>query len=166
MLGGATALRIATIAPDRVTGVVALTPVAPSGTPLDDATYEAFRSAFPESGPTLGSLAPNLSAGQLANIVSRSHATMDQGVWDAYLKNWTSADFADALGGYDGPVTLAYGEDDGFVTKDYLAATAEALANAELVPIPAAGHYPMVENPAVSVDLWESALTASNGAQK
>lgn len=46
-MGGTTALRVATMAPTRVTAVAALTPTAPSGTPLDADTYEGFRSAFP-----------------------------------------------------------------------------------------------------------------------
>ncbi len=162
-MGGTTALRVTTLAPDRVSSVVALTPVAPSGTPLDAETYEAFRSAFPNSGPTLGGLAPYLTPEQLRNIVSRSHLTMDQSIWDAYLSNWTGADFANSLDRYSGPVTLVYGDSDPFVTKEYLAGTAAAMKQADLVPIASAGHYPMVENAAAAVALWEAALTDKNG---
>jgi pimeloyl-ACP methyl ester carboxylesterase len=164
-MGGATAIRVATLAPDRVKAVVCLTPVSPSGTPLDAATYEAFRSAYPDSGPTLGGLDPRLSARQLQNIVSRSHQVLDQGVWDAYLANWSAADFGDSLALYDGPVTLAYGDSDPFVTKEYLAGTAQALKNASLVPIESAGHYPMVEQTVQTVLLWEDALTNETGRQ-
>jgi pimeloyl-ACP methyl ester carboxylesterase len=162
-MGGATAIRAATLAPDRVTAVVGLTPVSPSGTPLDEATYEAFRSSFPNSGPTLGGLAPHLTPVQLQNIVSRSHEVMDQSVWDAYLANWTGANFADSLSLYDGPVTIAYGDSDPFVTKEYIGDTVKALKNASLVPIEGAGHYPMVEQTVQTVQLWENALNNANG---
>lgn len=162
-MGGAAALRVATLAPARVTSVVGLTPVSPSGTPLDEATYEAFRSAYPNSGPTLAGLAPHLSDAQLQNLVSRSQQVMDHDVWDAYLANWTGADFADQLSVYDGPVTLAYGDSDPFVTKEYLESTAQALSHASLVPITSAGHYPMIEQTRQTVDLWESALTPTEG---
>lgn len=88
---------------------------------------------------------------------------MDQSIWDAYLANWTGANFADSLDSYQGPVTLAYGDSDPFVTKDYLAGTAEAMKQATLVPIASAGHYPMVENTAETVSLWEAALTNKSG---
>lgn len=162
-MGGATAIRVATLAPDRVASVVALTPVSASGTPLDEATYEAFRSSFPDSGPTLGGLAPHLSPAQLQNIVSRSHEVMDQSVWDAYLANWTGASFADSLSLYGGPVTIAYGASDPFVTKEYIGDTAAALTNATVVPIESAGHYPMVEQTVQTVALWENALNSAEG---
>jgi pimeloyl-ACP methyl ester carboxylesterase len=164
-MGGTTAIRVGTLAPDRVTAVVSLTPVSPSGTPLDAATYEGFRSAYPDSGPTLGGLGPHLSARQLQNIVSRSHEVLDQGVWDAYLANWTAADFGDSLALYGGPVTLAYGDSDPFVTKEYLEGTAQALKNVSLVPIESAGHYPEVEQTVQTVRLWEDALTNETGRQ-
>jgi pimeloyl-ACP methyl ester carboxylesterase len=162
-MGGATAIRVATLAPDRVMSVVGLCPVSPAGTPLDQVTYEGFRSAFPNSGATLSSLAPNLSARQLQNLVSRSHEVMNQAVWDAYLANWTSANFADSLSSYGGPVTLAYGDGDPFVTKDYLSATAKALKSVTVLPIEGAGHYPMVEQTVQTVQLWESAFNNAKG---
>jgi len=58
--GGATALRMATLSPERVSAVVALTPVSPEGTPLDEAIYESFKSAWADPGPVLRSLAPHL----------------------------------------------------------------------------------------------------------
>jgi len=38
----------------------ALTPVSPQGTPLDEASYESFKSAWADPGPVLRSLAPHL----------------------------------------------------------------------------------------------------------
>ncbi|MCY7395338.1 MAG: hypothetical protein LH468_04135 [Nocardioides sp.] len=62
-------------------------------------------------------------------------------------------------------MTLAYGDSDPFVTKDYLEGTVQALSNATLVAITSAGHYPMVEQTRQTVDLWENALTNEEGRQ-
>ena len=157
-MGGATAIRVATLAPDRVTAVVALTPVAPSGLSLPPEAYQSFEAAWADPGPALGGLAPHLTEQQLNDIVSRCRASMDQSTWDAYLANWTSADFAGAVSTYEAPTTLAYGVSDPLVTADYLAETVAALRDGQLVPIEGAGHYPMVERPEETVRLWEEAL--------
>lgn len=158
-MGGATALRIATVASDRVSSVVALTPVSPFGTPFDKATYEGFASAYSDPGPTLGGLAPHLSDAQLQNLVARSQTVLDREVWEAYLANWSNASFGSELPGYHGRVILAYGESDPFVSKEYLQETADSLPNASMVAIEHAGHYPMVEAPVQTVRLWEDAFT-------
>jgi hypothetical protein len=76
-------------------------------------------------------LAPTDSLPQ--NILTASRATMDKAVRDRYLANWTRADFAAELGGYDAPTTLAVGASDPFVTADYLASTVSALRSGTLV---------------------------------
>jgi pimeloyl-ACP methyl ester carboxylesterase len=158
-MGGATAMRVATLAPDRVSAVFALTPVSPGGTPLDGASYESFRSAWPECGPALRSLSPFLTDDQLSAIVSQSKASMNKQTWDAYLANWTAPDFADSVGNYAAPTTLAVGAGDPFVTAQYLAATLSALQDGTLVSIPGAGHYPMVEQTRATVSLWEKSFS-------
>jgi pimeloyl-ACP methyl ester carboxylesterase len=158
-MGGATAIRVATLAPDRVSAVFALTPVSPAGTPLDSATYESFRSAWPQCGPALRSLSPFLTDEQLSEIVAQSNTTMNKQIWDAYLANWTGPNFADAVGDYAAPTTLAVGEGDPFVTAEYLASTLSALQHGTLVSIPGAGHYPMLEQTKATVTLWEKAFS-------
>lgn len=157
-MGGATAMRVATLAPDDVTAVVALTPVAPTGMSLPQETYQSFVAAWDNPGPALAGLAPHLSEQQLNDIVSRCRASMNQSTWDAYLANWTGADFADAVSSFDAPTTLAYGVSDPLVTADYLADTVARLRNGRLVPLEGAGHFPMVERPEQTVRLWEEAL--------
>lgn len=157
-MGGTTALHLATLAPERVSAVVALTPVSPQGTPLDETTYESFRSAWADPSPVLKNLAPHLTAEQLDNIVGYTRAAMDQSVWEAYLENWTKADFFDTLKNCSVSATLAYGDSDPFVTAEYLSNTASSLSSGTLVSISKAGHYPMVENPQETVRLWESAF--------
>lgn len=157
-MGGAAALRVATLAPERVSAVVALTPVSPQGTPLDEATYNSFKSAWEDPGPVLKSLAPHLTTEQLDTIVGNTRATMNQSVWEAYLANWTQADFFKTLKNCSAPVSLAYGDSDPFVTAQYLSDTAASLREGALLGIDKAGHYPMIENPRETVQLWESAF--------
>lgn len=157
-MGGAAAIRAAAAAPDRVEAVAALTPVSAFGTPLGEETLASFRAAWADPGAALAPLAPGLSDVQLRNIVGRNRIAMDQRCWDAYLDNWTGAAFGDALHRCEAPVTVCYGVEDGLVTADYLASTMAGLRRSELLPIEGAGHYPMTEQTAAAVRLWESAL--------
>ena len=72
------ALRVATLAPDKVNSVYALTPVSPGGTPLDAETYETFRSAYPNHGAILRQLAPHLTDDQLDSYFRRTQGSKDQ----------------------------------------------------------------------------------------
>jgi pimeloyl-ACP methyl ester carboxylesterase len=160
-MGGGTAIRVATLSPDRVTSVCALTPVSPGGTPLDETTYDSFRSAYPDCGPTLKSLAPFLTDAQLEEMVSFSGTTLDKLVWDAYLANWTGASFAEDVASYSSPTTLVVGEGDPFVTAEYLASTLAELRVGTLVNIAGAGHYPMIEQAEQTVAIMEKAISAT-----
>ncbi|MCW4354530.1 alpha/beta hydrolase [Hoyosella sp. YIM 151337] len=160
-MGGATALRMGAMIPDRVESVVALTPVAAEGTPLPEKTYDAFDAGFADPEPLLGPLAPNLSRRQLANIVARCHQSAGQQTWSAYLRNWTAADVARGLEDYEGPTHLFIGEHDGLVTAEYLGVTDRHLVNSSIGVISGAGHYPMLEQPEQSVSAWEHAFNRS-----
>jgi len=158
-MGGGTALRIATLIPDKITAVAALTPVAPAGTPLDAATYAAYEGAWADPGAAIkGALSPDIDPVALANLVKRNRATMNEAVWKAYLANWTGPHFEGELGKCKMPVALFVGATDPFVTLDYLADTARRLPKCQLGTIPRAGHYPMVEAPAETVAAFEAAL--------
>ena len=83
----------------------------------------------------------------------------DEATWESYLKNWTSPDFLDRMGTYEGPTTLIVGESDPFVTAEYLGDTLAALKNGNLKTVHGkAGHYPMVENAPETVALSEQSL--------
>jgi pimeloyl-ACP methyl ester carboxylesterase len=162
-MGGVTALRVATRIPQRVSSVVALTPVSPAGTPLDAATYATFKAAWADPGAAIkGALSPDMGESHLRNLVARNRATMSQPIWDAYLANWTSPSFLSELGQYSGPVTILYGSSDPFVTAEYLAETMRALPRGQLRRIDGAGHYPMIEQTAAATSLCEAALQDSS----
>lgn len=165
-MGGAAALRLATLMPDQVLSVAALTPVSPAGTALDAETYDAFRRAWADPAAAIkGSLSPNMDPEDLRRLVDRNRATMNEEVWSAYLANWTGPDFMDELGSHEIPTTLLYGESDPFVTADYLAETVAKLRKGTIRQLPKAGHYPMIENPGASVAAWEGALTGTATSQ-
>ena len=161
-MGGLTALRVASLIPQRVKSVVALTPVSPAGTPLDAATYATFKGAWADPGAAIkGALSPNITERNLRNLVARNRSSMSQPVWDAYLANWTSPSFLSELKQYTGPATVLYGQSDPFVTAGYLADTIQALPNGQLQSIALAGHYPMIEQPVATVSLFEAALSGT-----
>ena len=158
-MGGATAMRVATLRPQAVIAVAAVTPVSPGGTPLDADTLAAFDAAWADPAAAIkGHLSPQMREEDLARIVGRNRAAMGRPTWTAYLKNWTSPDFHAALADYPGPATLFYGQTDPFVTADYLQSTVSALPQGRLLEVPG-GHYPMVEAPAVSQAAFEAALS-------
>jgi len=158
-MGGLTALRVATLAPQQVRSVAAVTPASPAGTPLDEQTYAAFAAAWSDPGATIkAGLSPNIKDDDLARLVARNRASMTQKAWDAYLANWTSASFFDDLLALTMPVTLLYGDSDPFITTEYLSDTLGAIKGSVLEELPGAGHYPMIEAPSTSVELWERAL--------
>lgn len=158
-MGGATAMRVATLRPDDVSRVVAVTPVSPGGTPLDEATFAAFDGAWQDPGAAIkGNLSPGIEAEDLVRLVDRNRASMDKATWTAYLKNWTSPRFMKDLQKITAPITVLYGETDPFVTSAYLQPTVAAAPNASLQVIQAAGHYPMIENTRATQDAIEAAL--------
>lgn len=158
-MGGATAMRIASLRPQAVSAVAALTPVSPGGTPLDAATFAAFDGAWADPAAAIkGHLSPGMDEGDLRRLTDRNRASMDRPTWTAYLKNWTSPDFMDALADYAGPVSVFYGQTDPFVTEAYLAQTVRKLKRGRLVGLPGAGHYPMIEATEATQSAVESAL--------
>ncbi len=160
-MGGAAAMRVATLAPKRIASVAALTPVSPGGTPLDAATYAVFKAAWADpAGAIKGALSPDIDPVSLANLVKRNRASMTQSVWNDYLANWTSPSFMAELAVCTMPVTLFVGSSDPFVTETYLAETVKALPNGKLATIAGAGHYPQIEQTAATVAAWEAALSA------
>jgi len=54
------------------------------------------------------------------------------------------------------------GDGDPFVTNEYLAATLAGLRSGSMVNLAGAGHYPMVEQPAQTVAIWEKAISTTN----
>jgi pimeloyl-ACP methyl ester carboxylesterase len=159
-MGATTALRMATLATEAVTSVVAISPVSPAGTPLDEATLNAFRGAWDDPAAAVRAwLSPTMSDADLARLAARNRASLDRDVWNRYLQNWVEPDFFDDLKSYQGRVTLLAGEVDPFVTREALAAIDEGLPNSSAHAIGNAGHYPSIEAPQDTCDAIEAALS-------
>ncbi|MGY0390629.1 alpha/beta fold hydrolase [Nocardioides sp. WG-D5] len=159
-MGATTALRVATLAPEAVTSVVAISPVSPAGTPLDQATLNVFKDAWNDpAGAVRAFLSPTMSDSDLRRLAARNRASLDKVVWDQYLQNWVGPDFFDDLKSYPGRVTLLAGEHDPFVTQDALAAIDVGLPNSSTGAIHSAGHYPSIEAPQATCDAIETALS-------
>jgi pimeloyl-ACP methyl ester carboxylesterase len=158
-MGATTALRVATLAPAAVSTVVAVSPVSPAGTVLDDETLAMFRGAWNDPAAAVKSvLSPTMTDADLRRLAARNRASMDQIVWDRYLQNWIEPDFFSDLKLYSGPVSLLGGDQDPFVTQEYLAAISEGLPNSSVAAVAGAGHYPMLEAPQATIDAIEGAL--------
>lgn len=158
-MGGTTALRVATLAPDDVTSVVAISPVTPAGTPLDEASHASFAAAFDDPAAAVQNvLSPTMKQDDLDRLGARNRASLDRAAWERYLRNWLEPDFFDDLTAYTGPVSLMGGEHDPLVTQEYLADIATGIPHATVRSIANAGHYPMIESPQATVDAIEAAF--------
>lgn len=162
-MGGTTGLRLAGLAPDRVERVCAVTPIGAGGYPIGDADYGRFEAAWPDVGWIIRFVSPGLSEARVGELAGLAAGRLSKPAWDRYLANWSGADFLAALNG-DVPTTLLVGEHDPIATLDHLAETIEALAAPEVLALPGAGHYPMVEAPREAAAAWEAALGAQRGA--
>lgn len=156
-MGGTTALRLAGLAPSRVKRVCAVAPVGASGYPVDDENYRRFESAWPDVGWIIRFVSPGLDEDRVDALADLSAGTLAKPTWDRYLANWTGADFAAALNRAV-PTTFVLGGRDPIATADHLAETLAALPGADVVTLPGAAHFPMVEQPKAAVEAWERAL--------
>jgi pimeloyl-ACP methyl ester carboxylesterase len=162
-MGGKAALRLALDAPDRVTRILALTPVWAGPAPFGPDTLEFFRSATNDVGvraaildQTTGRRLPSVwSRGQAAASV---HASTNE-AFAAYLESWTLDDFGDAASCLSHETLVVVGEHDAGVTEAGVRATwLSSLAKVRLEILPNAGHYPMIEAPLALAALFERFL--------
>jgi pimeloyl-ACP methyl ester carboxylesterase len=65
--------------------------------------------------------------------------------WDPYLHN---PKLRRRLHRVTVPVLVAWGEEDGIVSPGYGRSYADSFANGHFQPIPQAGHFPQIEQPA------------------
>lgn len=160
-MGATTALRVASLAPDDVESVVAVSPVSPAGTPMDENVFRSFSDSWNDPAAAIRAmLSPKMDDADLRRLVARNRSSLDREVWDRYLTNWTTPSFAADLQSYGGPVTLAGGEDDPFVSKTYLDEIAAGLRDVTVRSIAGAGHYPMIEAPRTTADVIDRALAS------
>lgn len=157
---GAIAAELAAAArPEKVTGLILLTPVPLAGAHLDAATAEMFR--------TFGGNAAAQREGRRAITATADEAALDELVRTGMLARpeTVAATFDawnDGLPGgnrpteYPGPTLIVRGTADTFVTGELLRTTIlNRFPGAERREIAGAGHLPHVEKPADTAALLE-----------
>lgn len=151
-MGGSAIQRTAVAAPERIQSLFAITPVPATGVPQDDETRALFDGAADTDmnrriiiDVTTGQRLPGA---WLDWMVARSRETTTRDAFAAYLDAWRGTDFSDQVGGLKMPVRAAIGEHDLALTREVMEATYLKLyPQADLIVLPNAGHYPMLETP-------------------
>jgi pimeloyl-ACP methyl ester carboxylesterase len=153
-MGGKAALRTATLAPDRVQRICAITPVWAGKAPLDQDTFKFFHSAA-EHLDARQAIINTSTGGRLPSCWSKSVAALSMKTCSArafagYFESWALDDFdCEAAELTNETLVVAGGHDLGvpeqFIRETWL----RRLSNARLTLLPESGHYPMDECPLI-----------------
>jgi pimeloyl-ACP methyl ester carboxylesterase len=150
-------------APDRVRRLVALNPVPATGVPFDDDGWALFSGAAAARENRAAiinmSTGSRLSPAFIDHIVQHSLDNSAEHAFGRYLESWARHDFSDRVRGNPAPVKVIVGEHDPALSAEVMRQTWLAFyPNAELEVLPSAGHYPMMETPAVLATVMEEFL--------
>jgi len=159
-MGGKAALRLAANAPERVTRILALTPVWAGGAAFDAQTFDLFRGAVRDVN-LRAAILQHSTGGRLPAAWSRwlaeKSAEASTGeAFGAYLESWALGDFAGQVRGLPHETLVAVGAEDAGITADTVKTTWIAcLPNARLRVLAECGHYPMLERPLALAALFD-----------
>jgi pimeloyl-ACP methyl ester carboxylesterase len=149
-MGSQIAELVAAGRPDRVRGLVLLTPVPLGGTQLPAEELAPFRALGGDSDAqrTLrAQVSPNLGANQLDRLV-RIGGAVRPDVGARYADIWNEGvKDAPATSAFSGPALIIRGGADGFVTEQVLAATSQRFVQPDVRVIDKGGHWAHVEYP-------------------
>jgi pimeloyl-ACP methyl ester carboxylesterase len=164
-MGAAIAELVAAARPERVLGLVLLTPVPLAGVRLADQAIEPFRSLGGDAqGQRRGrqQLSAELSETDLRRLVDiglQMRAEVVRGMADCWNRGLVDAPERSE---YAGPVRILRGAKDPFITKHVVSRRVEPrFASAATVVIAGAGHWPHVERPADVVAQLDDFLTTA-----
>jgi pimeloyl-ACP methyl ester carboxylesterase len=165
-MGGMFAQRVLADAPERVSRLVALTPVPAGGVPLDADGHALFHGAVSEIGNRVGIIdfttGNRNKADWVQGVADHSWANSTPEAFGAYLRLWTEADFSAEIAGNPVPLLAIVGEHDPALTEEVIRATyMTQYPNAELHVMGNAGHYPMDETPVQLATVIERFLSAT-----
>ncbi len=160
-MGGMALMRVTNDHPQRVKSGIALTPVPPSGVPLDEDGAALFGGAAENDENRrmiLDFTTGNRLSGHWLDLrVRRSRETTTVEAYADYLVAWTQTNFADESKGLELPLLVCPGEHDLALTADVMKQTyMELYPNAELEVLPNSGHYPMQEIPVYLTTVTEN----------
>ncbi|WP_432010615.1 alpha/beta hydrolase [Streptomyces sp. HD1123-B1] len=164
-MGGAVVQRVVAAAPHRVRRLVGVAPVPASGVPMEGEQWELFAAAAerPENrraiiDMTTGNRHP---AAWLDLMVRHSLRRSDAKAFRAWLDSWALEDFHEEISGTVVPVRVVVGAHDPALTAEVMRQTwLRWYADAELVELPCAGHYPADETPLELVRAVEDFIAA------
>jgi pimeloyl-ACP methyl ester carboxylesterase len=149
---GAAALHTAVEARERVTRILAATPVPASGVPFDAGARQLFESAAEQFDSRQAiidfSTGNRLFGSWSRRMAELSMAQSDKTAFDAYFRSWSAGGFADKARGLEQHMLECIAEHDTVITREAMQAT--YLADhpcCELKAIANSGHYPMQEVP-------------------
>lgn len=146
---------------NRILGVIAITPVSSAGFQVDDDTKAFFETIITDHD-TAATGYGMLVSDKLSNKWNKMRATRlhEQTNPDAarsYMDQWLTLNFYEDMKGTNKPFLVIYGEDDLAPWREEGQKEAfKYFKNVSIVGISNAGHYPMQQVPARTVDIIEN----------
>lgn len=148
---------------NRIGGLIAISPVAASGFPIDDETATSFKNI--PTDPTVAAMAYNaFTCGRLSQTwtsqrVGDLHQNTDRHAMLAYLQMWSETDFSAQVAGHQKDLMVTYGDQDhhGFQREAILNGF-DHYGNIHFFEINNVGHYPMQESPPSTAAVIENYL--------
>lgn len=162
-MGGAAALRVLSLAPERVRRIVGIAPVGATPTPFDEQTRDLFFDAPDDREKRYAIIDFTTGNRNTPAWVNRTVAhSLEQSSTEAFrghLKSWAEADFADELAGVEVPALAIVGEYDPALGEATIRQTwCTTLPEVRVEVMRNAGHYPADETPVQTVTVVERFL--------
>jgi pimeloyl-ACP methyl ester carboxylesterase len=151
-MGGTAMQRVLADAPDRVRGLLGISPVPATGVPFDEQGWQLFSSAAEDRKSRYAIIdlttGNRLSPTWIDRMVQFSLDQSDVPAFGAYLEAWAHTDFSAEVQGNAVPVLVVVGEHDPALGAPVMQQTfLQHYPNASLEVLPNAGHYSMFETP-------------------
>ena len=165
-MSGLVVQRIPQLVEERVSRVVAITPVPPGGVGLDQATVEMFQAIAlggdQQRLSTVGSMwGDRLSASWTKYKLRRWRETAEPHAAAKYVEMWGRENISEGARGVKTPMLIVAADRDAppFQAGALNASTLPFYPNGRLVSLSECGHYPMQEQPPLLATLIERFLS-------
>ncbi|MFC4005315.1 alpha/beta fold hydrolase [Prauserella oleivorans] len=151
-MGGSVMQYVLAEAPQRIRGVVGISPVPASGVPFDDETWQLFAGAAdnPENRRAIIDFTTGnrLTGTWLDAAVRHSLENADRDAVAGYLEAWAKTDFHERIAGNSAAIKVIVGEHDPALGAETMRGTfAQWYPKLELEEFGNAGHYAIDETP-------------------